>query len=221
VNFLIPTLNEEKNIAKVLEKVKACAFTNEIFVIDGNSTDATCKIVQSYSVHLINQKSKGKGGAISEALHILPSEFPVILIDGDGTYDPADSLKILPLLHPGTLINGSRFLGKLHPGSMNSLNLLGNKFLNFMFNLLHSSSIHISDFMSGMKGFYVQDLQNLHLQSYNFEIETEIMLKAIKKLQIQEVPIDYYPRGGQSKLHPIRDGYRIFRRLLSAKFHKN
>jgi dolichol-phosphate mannosyltransferase len=215
ISYLIPTLNEAKNIGTLIQKILQYSFVEKIILIDGGSHDDTVKIAEQYPIMILKQQSQGKGGAINEALKYLePSDF-VILIDGDNTYDPAEGEKFLPLLSKGKLINGSRFLGTIYPGSMTYLNRLGNKWLNQCFNRYYHA--HITDFMSGMKGFLVEDILNLHLQATNFEIETELMIKASKQLDIIELPINYYPRGGVSKLHPFKDGYRIYRRLRTER----
>jgi dolichol-phosphate mannosyltransferase len=213
--MLVPVLNEEKSIGPLLEKIQNCEFVKEIVVIDGGSTDRTLDIVNKYQITLIKQKSRGKGGAILEFLDVYDPEKPVIMLDGDGTYDPADSAAFIPHLKKGVLVNGSRFLGKMDYGAMTPLNLFGNRLLNAIYRKNYHNEI--TDITSGMKAFYIQDLKTLNLSSHNFEIETEIMQKACRKLDIVEIPIHYYPRIGTSKLHPFRDGWTIFKRLMREK----
>lgn len=214
---MIPTLNEEKSIGKLLDRIAECDFFKEIMVVDGGSTDGTITILKSYKVTVINQKSKGKGGAVIESLQLFdPNEY-VVMIDGDGTYDPMDAKSFLPeLVKEMTFVNGSRFLGTIHPGSLKRLQNFGNHFLNYLFNVLYHTKI--TDFLSGLKGFHIKDLLSLQLVDYTFAIETEIMQKAVKKLHVVELPINYYPRLGKSKLHPFRDGFLIARKLVSYKW---
>ena len=61
----------------------------------------------------------------------------------------------------------------------------------------------------------------LDLHATGMEFASEMILKAAKrKIPVGEVPIDYYPRTGESKLHTWRDGWRHLRFMLvhSATF---
>ena len=47
------------------------------------------------------------------------------------------------------------------------------------------------------------------------EFASEMVIRAAKeKLDIREFPIEYHPRGGESKLSSFRDGWRHLRFLL-------
>ncbi len=213
INLLIPTLNEERNIGSLLERIKTCPFIAETIVIDGHSTDRTAEIVQSKGVTLVMQRSKGKGNAIREALeHFEPEDF-VVMMDGDMSYDPADCKQFIPFMASGVLVNGSRFSGTIKKGAMTMLNYLGNKVLNGFASVLYNTKI--SDLLSGMKGFKVADMRSLDLQSQNFEIETEIVLKYLRLFRLHEVPISYNPRAGRSKLRPLEDGMKILSKIIT------
>ena len=116
--FLIPTLNEEKNIAATLDKVNECKFVKEIILIDGNSTDRTVEIAQNYSVTILKQTGQGKGNAVLEAIATMNPSDAVLMVDGDNTYEPRDGIKFLPYYANGVLINGSRFLKQMLPNAM-------------------------------------------------------------------------------------------------------
>jgi glycosyltransferase involved in cell wall biosynthesis len=59
VNLLIPTLNEERNIGTLLDRIKTCPFIKRTVVIDGHSTDRTAEIVKVKGATLVMQRSKG------------------------------------------------------------------------------------------------------------------------------------------------------------------
>src|SRR5205814_1605464 len=55
----------------------------------------------------------------------------------------------------------------------------------------------------------------LELRTTGMEFASEMVIRASKeKLKIAEFPIEYHPRGGQSKLSSFRDGWRHLRFLL-------
>ena len=55
----------------------------------------------------------------------------------------------------------------------------------------------------------------MHLQTSGMEFASEMVINAAKaNLRIAEVPVTYYPRLGESKLHSFRDGWRHLRFML-------
>jgi hypothetical protein len=58
-------------------------------------------------------------------------------------------------------------------------------------------------------------LPRLDLRTTGMEFASEMVIRASKeKLEISEFPIEYHPRGGDSKLSSFRDGWRHLRFLL-------
>jgi hypothetical protein len=58
-------------------------------------------------------------------------------------------------------------------------------------------------------------LELLALRTTGMEFASEMIVRAAKeKLDIREIPIEYHPRGGESKLSSFRDGWRHLRFLL-------
>src|SRR5262249_14204664 len=81
--------------------------------------------------------------------------------------------------------------------------------------------LHISDAHSGMRAFTREALQRMALRCEGMEFASEIVIKAARaRLRVTEVPIDYRPRVGESKLHWLRDGWRhlSFMLLLSRSY---
>ncbi len=58
-------------------------------------------------------------------------------------------------------------------------------------------------------------LPRLDLRTTGMEFASEMVIRAAKeKLEIRQFPIEYHPRGGDSKLYSFRDGWRHLRYLL-------
>lgn len=93
VTILVPTKNEEEAIGWVIEEFQKLGYYN-ILVIDGHSTDRTREIAKEKGAKVVLQSGRGKGQAVAEALKMIESEV-VVMIDGDGTYDPKDVEKLL------------------------------------------------------------------------------------------------------------------------------
>jgi hypothetical protein len=73
----------------------------------------------------------------------------------------------------------------------------------------------VRDAHCGMRGFRRQILPTLDLRTTGMEFASEMVIRASKeKLDIRQIPIEYHPRGGESKLSSFRDGWRHLRFLL-------
>ena len=82
VSVLIPALNEEKNIANVINCMKKVDIVDEIIVIDNNSTDKTSEIAKSLGVKTILCEKRGKGYAMEFGIIHALNEC-IVFLDGD------------------------------------------------------------------------------------------------------------------------------------------
>jgi glycosyltransferase (TIGR04182 family) len=209
VCVLIPTLNEEESIESVINEFRALGFGN-ILVVDGHSTDATSAKAQAAGARVVLQSGSGKGQALKEVFEDIKEKY-ILLIDGDGTYLPAEAERLLDPLLKGKAdhVVGNRF-GRLRGGALKRLNMFGNKIINRFFVLIYG--IQLSDILSGYRAFTTEGVRLLDLSTPGFEIESEMTVESVKKgLRIIEVPVTYMPRaaGTRTKLNPFRDGLKI------------
>jgi dolichol-phosphate hexosyltransferase len=208
VCIFIPTLNEAPTIGELIRGFRERGYTH-IFVMDGNSTDATPEIVRGEGAVLRTQMGKGKGNAIIEALEIIDKPY-VLMLDGDGTYSPDDAEKMLRPLYLGfDHVIGDR-LTSAEKGAFTRLNLLGNQTLNYLFKFAHGRDLH--DILSGYRAFTLASIRQMNLREVGFEIETEMAVEAVRNGQrIMVVPVRYLTRPGTAtKLNPFQDGIKIF-----------
>jgi dolichol-phosphate mannosyltransferase len=209
VCILIPTLNEEESIESVIREFKSLDFEN-ILVIDGHSIDQTVPRAKDAGARVILQSGTGKGQAMVEAFDLIEENY-ILLIDGDGTYLPAEAPKLLEPVLKGRAdhVVGNRF-GYLKGGALKRLNLVGNKLINRFFVLIYR--IRLTDILSGYRAFTIDSVRLLDLTTPGFEIESEMTIESVKKgIRIIEVPITYLPRaaGARTKLNPLKDGLKI------------
>jgi glycosyltransferase involved in cell wall biosynthesis len=71
ISVIIPTFNEEENIAQCLVSLSHQNIPRseyEIIVVDGGSKDATCEIAQKYADKVFTQTSKKVGGARNDGV---------------------------------------------------------------------------------------------------------------------------------------------------------
>lgn len=205
VCILIPTLNEEETIGEVIRGFKKEGFEN-IFVIDGNSTDATREFAKKEGAWVKVQRGKGKGAAVKHAFELIEADI-IVMIDGDGTYLPSDVRKLLdPIVNDeADHVIGNRFA---YGGAFTRLHRLGNWVLNKIFGFGYG--VKLRDILSGYRALTRESMKKLDLQRTGFEVETEMAIESVKKgIRIKEVPIRYEERKGESKLNFLRDGTRI------------
>ncbi len=143
------------------------------------------------------------------------------MIDADRSMDPAEIERFLALIGEGyDLVKGSRFMGDGGTTDMERLRRYGNAALRGLANSLYRT--RFTDLCYGFMAFRREHLEPLALRGDGFEIETEIVVRAVKSgLRIGEVASFEQPRGhGESNLHTWRDGSRVLRLMLKHRFSR-
>jgi glycosyltransferase involved in cell wall biosynthesis len=223
VDIIIPTLNEEQNIAEVIQELRLAGFSN-ILVIDGNSNDKTAKIAEKLGVTVLFQNGKGKGNALRQAFTYdgLKGEV-VVIMDADGSMNPQEVVSYIGALDQGVdMVKGSRFIRGGYTEDMTTIRRIGNSLFVLMTNLLCST--HYTDLCYGFAAFRREAIEKLYpyLESKNFEIETEIFIKAKKLgLKVMEIPsVELRRRHGKSNLMAYKDGFRILKVIINGIFYR-
>jgi glycosyltransferase involved in cell wall biosynthesis len=205
VTVVIPCLNEQEGIQKVLAKIPD--FVDEVIVVDNGSTDGTAEIAGSMGANVIHEHVRGYGRAYKTGLLHARGDI-IITLDGDHSY-PVDALSYLieALLHAQVgFVSASRFPVQ-DPKAMARKNRFGNRVLSLAASILFFRWIR--DSQSGMWIFYKDALEKMELISDGMAFSEEIKLEAIIKPEIgfREIPIRYSNRAGEEKLRPWRDGW--------------
>ncbi len=136
------------------------------------------------------------------------------MADADLTYDFDEIPHFVEELQAGAeLVMGDR-MDNIQPGAMPWLHrYIGNPILTGLLNLFFRTGI--SDAHCGMRALRRDVLPRLDLRTTGMEFASEMVIRASKEnLRIAEFPIEYHPRGGESKLSSFRDGWRHLRFLL-------
>jgi dolichol-phosphate hexosyltransferase len=208
ITVVIPTLNEEEAIGKVLNELQSLGFKN-IVVVDGYSTDGTVEIAKQFGVKTISQHGKGKTGALKTAIEHIETPY-LLVMDGDYTYDASCINRFIQHLDFYDEIIGARIADDTNP--MSALHIYGNKIITKLFNNLMGTSL--SDLCSGMYVVRTKALQSIDLSTTGFDVEAEIAAQIASLGRITEVPINYRSRLGKQKLSTWRHGYKIVKSIL-------
>ncbi len=164
---------------------------------------------------MLVQSGDGKGQAVREALEYITVPY-VVMLDGDGTYDPADADTMLePLSRGYEHVIGNRF-ADMDDDAMRALNGVGNRLINRAFGFVHGANYE--DILSGYRAFTADSFRRFSLDSDGFTIETELAVECVKHgVETTVVPISYSARPDESEtnLHPVKDGGTILLALYS------
>lgn len=220
LSVIIPAYNEEKTIEAIINKVNNLLIEKEIIVVNDCSKDRTAAILRSLSLNnlkVIHYVSKrGKGAAVRTGLENAVGEF-IIIQDADLEYDPNDYLPLLEAIKGGKvdIVLGARFTEGYH-GTL--LLKAGNRFLTGLMNVLFGTKLN--DCFTCYKLMRRESILGLGLESNSFDIEIEMLTKAIKKgMRILEVPVSYKPRSyREGKKIRICDGLWAVMRILYFRF---
>src|SRR5438270_9031785 len=125
VSIIVPTLNEEENIAPLVAQITGCAVPfREILFVDDHSTDATGEKIRalkkSQPIRLIQQDGAelGLASAIMSGARAAQGEI-LLVMDADLSHPPERIKDLVAPLFTGTadLVVGSRYVkGGSTPG---------------------------------------------------------------------------------------------------------
>lgn len=215
ITFVLPALNEGRGIGNVLDRIPVSEFERmgyrvNVWVLDGRSTDRTVEVARAKGAKIMLQQGRGKGRAVSQAFRTIRSDY-VFMLDADNTYDPNDTLKMMPLLEDGhDVVMGSRLEGTIGADAMTKRNKLGNRLISSAASILFGHQV--SDLCTGFWGFKGRVLRDLTIEARGFELEAQLFSRCVRSnLVIGEVPISYGCRNGDpTKLRSFSSGAKIF-----------
>lgn len=217
LSIVIPVYNESENIKNVLDDIKKLSLKvpYEILVVDDGSKDNTFEIAKDNGAKVLRfEQNKGKGNALIEGIKNVNGDI-IIFMDGDGQDNAEDIINLIkPIYNGADFVNGSRFLGIFEEGSIKKSNfyitLCANKLIGLLF------KYEVTDCFAGFRAFKRSSIKNMKLESKEYEIETEMLIKSIVLgLNIVEIPVTRSKRfTGNTKLSRFRHGRRIIGMIL-------
>ncbi len=212
LSIIIPLYNEGNLIKELLGKLNNLSYpayvtSVEIIIVDDFSIDNSFEVVSEFIKNFENIKiyrhkaNKGKGAAVHTGIKHAKGDVYLIQ-DADLELSPIDIPRLLNTMHnlKVEFVNGSRYL----PGIVRPLSsykrYLGNKFFTFLTSLL--INVKLTDMACGYKLIHKNLYNKVNLRENRFGFEAEIIIKAlrIKRNNVAEVPVQYFPRNeGEGK----------------------
>ncbi len=218
VSIVMPCLNEVEAIADCVRKawkaLDSLGLRGEVIVADNGSTDGSVELARAAGAKVVHEGRRGYGYAYQAGFAAARGRY-LVMADSDGTYDFGELNKFIDALRAGfDFVNGNRFGGTLHDRAMPWLHrYIGNPLLSWLLNRLFGTRVR--DAHCGMRALTAEAYRKMQLRAGGMEFASEMIVRAAKLgLKMTEVPIDYHPRQGGSKLRTFRDGWRHIRFML-------
>jgi len=211
--IIVPTHNEEANIASVIERIRNAAPAADVLVIDDMSIDGTRPLVAEIAASDRNVRletrevKRGLGDAYLHAFAIgLDEDYDALVeIDADLSHDPADLPMMLDLADRGiALVIGSRYIpgGSVigWPRRRTWLSRWGNRYAGLVLGLA------LNDATSGYRVYRADTLRTIGIdgvQADGYGFQVEMTYRVVQAgLSVVEVPIAFRDRvAGTSKMH--------------------
>jgi SAM-dependent methyltransferase len=229
VSIVCPCRNEAGHVPDLVERIPDFGAPTELIFVEGGSTDDTRAEIQlqierhpELDMSLIDQPGKGKGDAVRAGFAAAKHEVLMIL-DGDLSVRPED----LPKFHRGLvegraeLVNGSRLVYDMEKGSMQFLNMLGNRIFSRLVKAIIGQ--RVKDTLCGTKVLRRADYGRIAAgRPYFGEFDPfgdfDLLFGAARlNLKIVDLPVRYQPRVyGTTNISRWRHGWLLFRMTLFA-----
>ncbi len=221
VSVVLPCLNEAGSVGTVVrdayEALRAADLDGEVVVADNGSTDASVEIAEAAGARVVSAPVRGYGNAYHAGMAAAQGQV-LVMADADGTY-PMSAIPelVYPVLYGAAdMVIGSRLMGAIAKKAMPwKHRYIGNPILTRILNRFFH--ITVSDAHSGMRAIDARAYESLGLRTPGMEYASEMIVQAARaKLRVGELPIEYRPRIGESKLQTWPDGWRHLKFLLLA-----
>lgn len=200
IAVIIPALNEEEMIPKVLGDIPA-DLVNEVVVVDNGSSDRTASIAEKWGATVLYETRRGYGYPCLRAIRHLKKDPPDVVVFVDGNYSDHPTeipMLIAPIEREGyDMVLGSRVMGDCEEGALRPPVLFGNWLATTLMRIFYR--FRYTD-LGPFRAIRFDMLLALNVTD-NLGWTLEMQIKAVKKgYRILEVPVSYRKGKGRSKL---------------------
>jgi glycosyltransferase involved in cell wall biosynthesis len=218
---IVPALNEERTITRVIDELRAFDPSLDVVVIDDGSIDATAAVAAEHGGIVLRLPfNLGIGGAVQTGFRYAFEhgyDFAV-RVDGDGQHDPAQLSRLLePVLRgEADIVVGSRFAEDAGGYRSSRSRRLGIRLLAAVVSRIVGQ--RVTDATSGFQALNRNAIE-LFARDYPHdypEVEATIMVFR-HRLRLCEVPVTMRERGGgRSSITALRSLYYMVKVLLAV-----
>lgn len=219
ISVVIPALNERENLELLLpllnEVLRSLNLESEIIIADGGSLDGSAEFARQSGALVVTQSERGYGGALLAGFGAAKAPY-VVTMDADLSHPPVFLRDFWRERTAAQLLIASRYVagGKADMGSFRRL-------LSAVLNKTYARvlDLPLADLSSGFRMYHRDVLEQLELQSRDFDVLEEILVKVhLLGARIKEVPFHYQARNsGKSHAKLVRFGWAYLRTLVRMR----
>lgn len=206
--LIAPTLNEINAVQAVLPQVRKTN-VDEIIVVDGGSTDGTVEYCKANGYFVLEQKGKGYGAAVREAVKIAKGDI-VIEFPPDGNSLAEKIPELVREVQKGyDLVIVSRYKDGAKSYDDDPITAFGNKLFTFLINRLFGT--HYTDVLVGYRAYVKERFFMLQMNTDGLSWPAQSAIQFARRgLRVGEIPGDEPKRiGGRRKMRVIGTGVEI------------
>ncbi len=217
---IVPALNEEHTVPRVIDELRAFDPGLDIVVIDDGSTDRTADVAGAKGAFVLRLPfNLGIGGAVQTGFRFAFEHGYdlAVRVDGDGQHDPAQLQRIIePVLRgDADIAVGSRFAAEEGGYRSSRSRRVGIRILATVVSRIVGQ--RVTDTTSGFQALNRQGIA-LFARDYPHdypEVEATVMVFR-HRLRLREVPVSMRERGGgRSSITALRSIYYMVKVLLA------
>jgi glycosyltransferase involved in cell wall biosynthesis len=198
IAVIIPAVDEEEAIGLVVSELPP--LVDQIIVVDNGSRDRTAEVARAAGARVVWEPRRGYGQACLRGIAAAEGADVLVFMDGDRSDYPAQLKDVVAPILAGTadLVVGSRRLGRREPGAHPWHAVAGTCLCVFLMNrLIGTRATDLGPF----RAITAAALRRLGMRDSSFGWTVEMQLKAQRAgLRVVEVPVNYRPRIGRSKV---------------------
>ncbi len=204
VSVVIPTYNEEKSIAQVINDFFATGFVDEVIAVDNNARgDTKGEILKTKARHVHESENQGYGHAIMRGLREATGDL-IVVTEADGTFDAKDIEKFLIYSGQFDVVFGTRtsraaiWSGAFMPFPVRFGNWAEAKVIEVIHNGPTLTDIGCTYRLISRKA--LEDIKPLFPRSKgDGAFSPEMMIWLLRRgWKPIEIPVNYMPRVGDS-----------------------
>jgi glycosyltransferase involved in cell wall biosynthesis len=204
VVVVIPAVDEEEAISRVVSEVPPVV--EQVIVVDNGSRDDTVARARAAGARVVREPRRGYGQACLAGIAAAPEADVYVFLDGDHSDYPEQLPALLAPILAGEadLVVGSRRLGRRAPGAHPWHAVVGTRLCVALMNrLIGTEATDLGPF----RAITAPALRRLDMRERSFGWTVEMQVKARRRgLRVREVPVDYRPRIGRSKVSGTLSG---------------
>ncbi len=218
--LFISTRNEIEGITALYDKIPINAF-DEVYALDGNSTDGTVEFFKKKNIKVIPNVKKGE--IVNKGITLTDCE-NLVFFAPDGNEDPRDIVLILDKLKEGyDMVIASRFMKESRNEEDKKffpLRLWANRVFTLLVKLRWGGGL--TDTINGFRGVKRSKALEMKLEPTGFDIEFQMTIRGLKLgHKILEIPTYEGNRiGGKSAAYSLPTGMLMLKRLFKELFNK-